>query len=204
MMLEAARRAISRADVERAADAVAEAQRGRPSKATEHLRQEILGLAPYAVGARCRSMRRSSSARPSGERRYGIEVELSLEPLELSADSAGCALSDRAGGRRQRRPPLRREPRAVRRSRSSAAARCSRCSDDGHGFPQRSPLGERGARSHRPREHARASGARGRLARDRLDAGRLHGDRARTALERLRRLAELAPARTATGAPHRA
>jgi signal transduction histidine kinase len=88
MMLEAARRAVARGDSERA-QATLEGARRLTERNVGALREEIIGLGPYAFDELSLDAALDQCV-PIWSRRYDFSVETSFERLELPPDACGA------------------------------------------------------------------------------------------------------------------
>ena len=87
MVLDAARRALERGDSDRAIVLLEEA-RATAERNIGSLREEIVGLGPFAVDELTLDVALEQCA-PAWSRRYGIPVRLDLERLELPNETCG-------------------------------------------------------------------------------------------------------------------
>jgi signal transduction histidine kinase len=88
LMLASADQAIARGDHERVKERLAEA-RALTERNIGALRDEIVGLGPYAFDELTFAAAIENCA-PVWERRYQIDIELAVEPLELEKESCGA------------------------------------------------------------------------------------------------------------------
>ncbi len=138
MMLSAARQATESGDEARAEEILREA-RGLAARNIESLRGEIVGLGPEAF-EELSFDEAVKKCLPVWERRFGIEVELEADQIELSSEMAGdlFRITQEAVTNVGRHAHA--ETVAVRLLRSAGAIEL-RISDDGKGFGDVNPLG---------------------------------------------------------------
>ena len=169
MILSAARNAAEHGRGDEAAGLIDEA-RELGMRNLRALRDEIVDLGPYAF-QEISFETAIENCLPVWQRRYGFEVGLAIERIDMPPEMAGRPVPDRAGGGGERRPPRRGAARC--RSRSGRSAHRWSCAWPTTGTASTERIRwRRRARAPRPREHARARGADGRHARDRVVGAR--------------------------------
>ena len=148
MMLDAARRALERDKPERASELIEEA-RHLAERNIGALRDEIVALGPYAFDELTVDVALEQCV-PAWQRRYQVEIGLTLERVNLAERGVRVAVRHRPGGGRQRGPArageagLDHAPHGGRRGGAARERRRRRLRRRAAARPER-------ARPHRPR-----------------------------------------------------
>jgi len=137
MMLEAARRAVSRGDAARAQETLEEARR-LTERNVEVLREEIIGLGPYAFDELSLDAALEQCL-PVWSRRYDFAFEVSLERIDLPSDICGAlfGIAQEAIANAGRHSGANNVTLSLRGTGDKVELRVV---DDGHGFRGSSPL----------------------------------------------------------------
>lgn len=136
LMLASVDQALARGDEERVKERLAEA-RALTERNIGALRDEIVGLGPYAFDELTYAMAISQCA-PVWERRYEIDIELAVEPLDLTNDLCGSlfGVTQEAVANAGRHAGASRVVVTLRTVGDEVELRVS---DDGHGFEDVDP-----------------------------------------------------------------
>ncbi|MEA2438795.1 MAG: two-component system, NarL family, sensor kinase [Thermoleophilaceae bacterium] len=138
MMLDAARRALERDNPKRATDLIEEA-RLLAERNIGALRDEIVGLGPYAFDELTLDVALEQCV-PTWSRRYQLEIGLTLERIKLSNDACGSlfGIAQEAVSNAGRHSKARHVSITLRTVDGEVELRVS---DDGTGFEGETPLG---------------------------------------------------------------
>jgi two-component system, NarL family, sensor kinase len=138
MMLDAARRALEREKPERATELIEDA-RLLTERNISALRDEIVGLGPYAFDELTLDVALEQCV-PTWSRRYGVEIGMTLERIDLSNEACGSlfGIAQEAVINAGRHAEARNVSITVRTVDGDVELRVS---DDGSGFEGQIPLG---------------------------------------------------------------